>query len=53
MGRIHVRDVGVVGQLASPQRHSGRAADRCGAVMALVEGPLVDEVFLDQGHVVQ
>jgi hypothetical protein len=50
--RIHVGDVGVVGQLASPQRHSGRAADGRSAVMALVERPLVDEVFLDQGHVV-
>jgi hypothetical protein len=51
--RVHVGDIGVVSQLAGPQRHSGRAADGCRAVVALVEGALIEKVFLDQGHVVQ
>ena len=53
MRRVHVGDIGVVSQLAGPQRHSGRAADGCRAVVALVEGALIEKVFLDQGHVVQ
>jgi hypothetical protein len=42
-----------VRQLARPERDSGRAADGRGAVVALVESALVDEVLLDQGEIVQ
>ena len=52
MRRVHIRDIGVVCQLASPQRDPGRTADGRGAVVALVEGALVDEILLDQGEVV-
>ncbi len=53
MGRVHVGDVGVVRQPASQQGDASRAADGRGAVVALVQSALVDEVLLDQGHVVQ
>ena len=49
---VHVGDIGVVGELASPQRDSRRAAERRGAVVPLVESALVGEVLFDHGEIV-
>jgi hypothetical protein len=53
VGRVHVSDVGVVCQLAGPERDSGGAANGRGAVVALIEGALVSEMLLDQRQIIQ
>ena len=47
VGRVHVGDVGVVRQPARQQGDAGRAADGRGAVVALVQRALVDEMLPD------
>ena len=44
---VHVGDIGVMCQLAGPERNSGGAADGCGAVVALIEGAFVSEMLLN------
>lgn len=53
MWRVDIGDIGVVSLLAGQERYSGGAADGCGAVVALVEGALVEKVLLDQGDIVE